>query len=81
MSGVLGKKPDNSAAERQIAEQRAQTEQAKVAADEERRDLMEQQAAKKRARTRGGSRMLLANVRYSPEAGIETLGSEMTKGV
>lgn len=81
MSGLFGKKPDNSAAERQIAEQRAETARQKEAADEERRELMEEQAAKRRARQRGGSRSLLADVRFSPEEGIQTLGSDMTKGV
>lgn len=81
MSGLLGKKPDTSAAERQIAETRAETERQRVAAEEERRELSEREQARRRARLRGGSRMLLSEARLTPEEGIQTLGSEMTKGV
>lgn len=73
--GGLFKKPDTSAADRQIAEQRAENEKLKMQAEEERRELGEEAAAKRRARQRGGSRMLLSEARVAPEVGIETLGS------
>lgn len=77
--GGLFKKPDTSAVERQIAESRAETERQMAATQEERRELAEQAEAKRRARQRGGSRMLLADVRFSPEQGVQTLGSDMTR--
>lgn len=73
MSGLFSK-PDTSAADRQIAEQRAENERLKKQAEEERRELGEEAAAKRRARLRGGSRMLLSEARVAPETGIETLG-------
>jgi uncharacterized protein YPO0396 len=73
--GGLFKKPDTSAADRQIAEQRAENERLRKQAEEERVDLAEQAAAKRRARLRGGSRMLLSEARVAPEIGVETLGS------
>lgn len=73
--GGLFKRPDTSGAERQIAEQRAENERLKKQTEEERRDLAEQAEAKRRARQRGGSRMLLSEARVAPETGIETLGT------
>jgi hypothetical protein len=74
MSGMF-KKPDNSAAERQLAEQRQENERMRQQAEGERVDLAEQAAAKRRARMRGGSRMLLSEARVSPEEGVMTLGT------
>jgi hypothetical protein len=74
MSGLF-KKPDNSAAERQIAEQKVENARLAEQAQEERVDLAEQAAAKRRARQRGGSRMLLSEARVAPETGIQTLGA------
>jgi uncharacterized protein YhjY with autotransporter beta-barrel domain len=74
MSGMF-KKPDNSAAERQLEEQRKENARLAAQAEAERVDLAEQSAAKRRARLRGGSRMLLSEARVAPELGLETLGS------
>lgn len=74
MSGLF-KKPDTSAADRQIAEQRQENERLRQQTEAERVDLAEQAAAKRRARLRGGSRMLLSEARVSPEEGVMTLGT------
>jgi len=74
MSGLF-KKPDTSAAERQLEEQRKENTRLAEQAQEERVDLAEQAAAKRRARQRGGSRMLLSEARVAPETGIQTLGA------
>lgn len=76
--GGLFKKPDTSAADRQIAEQRAETARMKEQADAERRELAEKEEARRRARLRGGSRSLLAEARVSPEEGVTTLGASGT---
>lgn len=73
--GGLTKKPDTSGAERQIAEQRAENERLRKQAEEERVDLSEQAAARRRARARGGSRMLLSEARVAPETGVQMLGN------
>jgi hypothetical protein len=73
--GGLFSKPDNSAAYRQIEEQRKENERLKMQAESEQKDLAAQQAARTRSRTRGGSRMLLSDTRLTPETGVETLGS------
>lgn len=79
MSNLLGgaPKPDTSAMERQIEMQRQETERMRQQAEQERRDLAEQMSAKRMARSRGGSRMLLSEARLNPEAGVneETLGA------
>ena len=75
MSGIFGSKPDTGPAERQLAEQRAENERLRQQAEEERRDLGEESAARRRARLRGGSRMLLSGARVNPEEGITTLGT------
>jgi sRNA-binding protein len=74
MSGMF-KKPDTSAAERQLAESRAENERMRSEAEAERRDLAQQAESRRRARLRGGSRMLLSQARVAPEVGIETLGA------
>jgi hypothetical protein len=74
MSGLF-RKPDNRAAEQQIQMQREENTRAREEAQEERRDILEQQTARKRARQRGGSRMLLSMARVAPETGIETFGA------
>lgn len=74
MSGLFGK-TNNRAAEQQIEEQRKETARMQAEAEQERVDLAEQAAARRRARQRGGSRMLLSEARVAPESGIETLGA------
>jgi len=64
-------KPDNSAALAQIEQQRQETERMRLEAQQEKRDLQEEMAAKKRARMRGGARSLLATTRLTPEIGVE----------
>ena len=77
--GGLFSKPDNSAAMAQIEEQKKENERLRMQAESEQKDLATQQAARTRSRTRGGSRMLLADTRLNPEAGIaQTLGTTGT---
>jgi len=72
MGGAFGGgKPDTSAAEAQLAMQREETARARKAAEEEKRDLQEQMAAKQKARRYGGKRSLLFQSRLTPEAGID----------
>lgn len=71
MGGMFGGKPDTSAAEAQLAMQRAETERMRQQAEEEKRDLNEQIAAKRKARMGGGKRMLLSDTRLNPEEGVE----------
>ena len=40
-------------------------------AEEEKRDLQEQMASKRRASQRGGKRMLLSDTRLNPEVGLD----------
>lgn len=74
MSGLFSK-PDNSAAMRQIEEQRKENERLRMQAEEERREMSEAAESRRRARLRGGSRMLLSEARVAPEEGVTTLGS------
>lgn len=76
MGGFGGGKPDTSAAEAQLAAQRAETARMRKEAEEEKRDMQEQMAAKRRATSRGGKRMLLSDTRLNPEIGLE---DEQTK--
>ena len=72
MGGVFGGgKPDTSAAEAQLAAQRAETERMRKQSEEEKRDLQEQMSAKRRATQRGGKRMLLSESRLTPEMGLD----------
>ena len=78
MGGLLGGKPDNSAALAQIEAQRKETEALRKEAEADRRTLSEEKMAKKRAMARGGSRMLLSDTRLTPELGVDdetTLGT------
>lgn len=79
MGGVIGGQKDSGAAEarRQLQLQQAETERLRQQAEQEKRDLAEQMSAKRMARSRGGSRMLLSEARLNPETGLdeETLGS------
>lgn len=78
--GGLFSKPDTGAAQQQMKEQAAENAQLKEQALTERRDIAEQNAARTRARVRGGSRMLLSDTRLNPETGImETLGTNTGK--
>lgn len=76
MGGMFGgsKAPDTSG---QIREQQAENARLRQQAEDERRELAEQQAGRTSARRRGGSRMLLSDTRLVPEQGIveQTLGS------
>ena len=80
MSGLVGG-GDNGAAKaarQQLELQKAETEKLRAQAEQEKRDLAEQMAGKRMARGRGGNRLLLAETRLNPEAGIdgeETLGA------
>ena len=67
-----GGKPDTSAAEESLRLQRQQTADAKNKAEEDKRKYAEDLSAKKRALTRGGTRMLLSESRLTPEAGVLT---------
>lgn len=74
MGGMFGGggAPDMSG---QIREQQAENERLRKQAEEERRDLAEQQAGRMTARRRGGARMLLSDTRLTPEEGVkQTLG-------
>lgn len=71
MGGFGGGKPDTSAAEESLRLQREETARARAAAEEEKRNLAEQMSASKRARLRGGKRMLLSESRLSPEMGLD----------
>jgi septal ring factor EnvC (AmiA/AmiB activator) len=78
MSGLIGgQKADTSAIKAQMAQQQAETEKLRQQAEEEKRNLAEQMAAKRMARGRGGNRLLLAEERLNPEAGVDeqTLGA------
>ena len=72
MGGAFGGgKPDTSAAEESLRMQREATAKARETAEQEKRDLAEQMSAQKRARMRGGKRMLLSESRLTPEAGLD----------
>lgn len=77
MSGIVGGgKADTSAMKAQLAQQQAETERMRTQAEQEKRDLAEQMSAKRMARNKGGSRLLLADERLNPEGGVdETLGA------
>jgi hypothetical protein len=79
MGGLFGGSPDTSGAERAAAETKAENEKIRAQAEEEKRQLAEQNAARAKARLRGGSRMLLSDTRLTPETGIQTLGSNEMK--
>lgn len=87
MGGIFGKAPrvDTSAQERmieqtqqQIEMQQKETERLRTQAEQERRTIEEQLAAKQAARRRGGQRSLLSEARFMPELGVtdeeQTLG-------
>jgi microcystin degradation protein MlrC len=80
MTGLVGGGGDKGAAkaaQAQLESQRLETQRMRDQAEQEKRDLAEQQASKRMARARGGNRLLLAEERLNPEAGIEeqTLGA------
>jgi len=76
-------KSDNSAREaaaQQIKMQEAENARMKAQNEEERRLEAEKLAARRSARLRGGSRMLLSEARLTPETGLQqTLGSSEMK--
>ena len=81
MGGLFGGGggPDMSG---QMEAQRAENAALKQQAEDERRNLAEQAAGRVSARRRGGSRMLLADTRLTPETGVEqTLGTNRGMGI
>jgi hypothetical protein len=80
MGGLLGKKPDTSAAQESIRLQREQLADQKKEAETEKRKYGEQQAAAMAARRRGGKRGLLASSRFSPELGVDDENLQSTLG-
>ena len=76
MGGLFGGSPDTSAAEESLAMQRKQMADAEAKALEDKRNLEEQMAGRRRARSVNGSRALLSEARLNPETGVETLGTE-----
>lgn len=76
MGGIIGgaPKPDTSA----LKAQQAETERLRQQTEQEKRQLSEELAGKRRARSYGGSRSLLSGARLNPEEGITTLGSSDT---
>ena len=70
---------DNSAFEatqRQLEEQKVETERMRVQNEEQRREEAEKLASRRSARLRGGARQLLSEARLTPETGLQqTLGS------
>ena len=79
MSGLFGDGGASRRAERaaqaQIQEQRMENARLRQQAEEERRDLSEKAESSRRARLRGGSRMLLSEARVAPEEGLGMLGT------
>jgi hypothetical protein len=76
MSSVLGGGAAQRAAQEQLNLQKAEMDKMRQQAEQEKRDLSEELASKRMARNRGGSRLLLAEERLNPEAGVdETLGA------
>lgn len=74
MGAIVGgktPKPDTSALEAS----RKETERLRQQTEQEKRQLAEELAGKRRSRSYGGSRTLLSESRLNPEAGVETLGS------
>lgn len=63
------------AAEQQLEMQKAENARIKATQEAERRDIDEAMIARRRAKLRGGSRMLLSAARVAPESGVETLGT------
>jgi hypothetical protein len=71
-----GAKAAMEATQRQLDEQKAETERMRVQNEEQRREEAERLASRRSARLRGGSRMLLSEARLTPETGLQqTLGS------
>jgi hypothetical protein len=80
MGGLVGGGGDGgaAAAQQQLAMQQAETERLRKQEMEARRDLGEELASKRLARSRGGARMLLSEARTNPEEGLPaqtTLGA------
>jgi hypothetical protein len=64
----------------QLEEQKKETERMRAQNEEQRREEAEKLAARRSARLRGGSRMLLSEARLTPETGLQqTLGSSEMK--
>jgi len=71
-----GAKAAMEATQRQMDEQKAETERMRVQNEEQRREEAEKLASRRSARLRGGARQLLSEARLTPETGLQqTLGS------
>lgn len=71
MSMIFGGGGDaTKAAERQIEEQRRETQRLRDQAEQERADYAAQLAGRRKASQRGGSRALLSEARVNPETGL-----------
>lgn len=73
MGDLFGGGGDGGAAERAMAEQRAETERLRAQTEAEKRDLLAKQQAGLKARQRGGARALLSEARMDGEQGIDEL--------
>jgi len=76
MGGLFGGAPNTSGAEEQLAMQKKQMADAEAKALEDKRNLEEQLASRRRSRASTGSRVLLSEARLNPETGVQTLGTE-----
>ena len=75
-----GAKAAMEATQRQLDEQKAETERMRVQNEEQRREEAEKLASRRSARLRGGARQLLSEARLTPETGLQqTLGSSEMK--
>ena len=75
MGDLFGGGGDGGAAERAMAEQRAEVERTRAQTEAEKRDMLEKRQAGLKARQRGGSRALLSEARIDCEEGLkDTLG-------
>lgn len=75
MGSLFGGGGDGGAAERAMAEQRAETARLRAQTEAEKRDMLEKQQAGLKARQRGGARALLSTERVDGEEGLkDTLG-------
>lgn len=71
---------NDSGISQQLEEQKKENERMRAQNEEQRREEAEKLAARRSARLRGGSRMLLSEARLTPETGLQqTLGSSEMK--
>lgn len=77
VGAITKKSPDTAAIQDKLAAVKAENEASALSAGAADRSMAEQLAAKKTARTRGGSRMLLSDARVNAQEGLSatsTLG-------